>query len=487
MSSKLLFLFAILLSFQFGTAQEKNKYNPYGQPKKWKKEEERLKKLREAAKSDLKIWERTDYRDTEQYEADGYRANFTPNSSKRAPKDFIALVSSNKGDKYSMLDLLIEYRGACETQMTVKTTSIMYTNPIVQKFLETRDINDLPVLGMLEAMKKGLQDQCDDLESIRFTLGPIYVPPKDGRGENQKVVYNGHMNQNTGWQLTKGFDDAVADFVLKMYIAPDLTSKLAIKYEGACNPNQKFHIAPVFSNNTERYGYQKEETLVGYENVATRAITQAVLECPTIETIEFTLEYLPEPMFVREDKAGVIRASKANNWALDVSDFGYFRSEGPTITDYSDVITLLEKREFPFIDRYSDFFKLFYEDFMDAYGTTCRGNLKNATKISIHAFESRYNSKGYKVSEYEIGEPQVSYVETAYLRRYQRYAHYNKGTVLYNIFKGFFSGNQANGVDAILFRIRGSQYIKKYINNNCDGEELKGLYNYMQELATEIN
>ncbi|MRI01754.1 hypothetical protein GH721_14525 [Kriegella sp. EG-1] len=487
MPSKILLLFVILFCFKFGTSQETNKYNPYAQPKKWKKEEERLKKIREAAKSDLKVWEFTDYGDYKLYEADGYRARFTSNSSRLAKKDFIALASSNKGEKYSMLDLLIEYRGACEKQMTVKTTSIMYTNPIVQKFLETRDVNDLPVLGMLAAMKKGLQDQCDDLESIRFTLGPIYVPPKDGSGKNQEVVYNGHMNQNTGWKLKKGFDDAIADFVLKMYIEPDLSSNLAVKYEGACNPNQKFHIAPVFSNNTERYAYQKEETLNGYERVATRAIKQAVLECPAIETIEFTLEYLPEPMFVREDKKGVIRASKENNWALDVSDFGYFRSEGPTITDYSDVITLLEYREFPFIDRYADFFKLFYEDFMDVYGTTCRANLKNATKISIHAFESRYNSEGYKVSEYEIGEPQVSYVETAYLRRYQRYAHYNKGTVLYNIFKGFFGGNTQNGVDAILFRVRGQQYIRNYINNNCNGEELKAVYDYMQELAVGIN
>ncbi|MBM1104661.1 hypothetical protein JQC67_00790 [Aurantibacter crassamenti] len=486
MSSKLLFVFAVLICFQFGTAQEKNKYNPYAQPKKWKKEEERLKQVREAAKGNLKVWELTDHGDHKLYEVDGYRARFTPNSSRRAPKEFIALVSSNKGEKYSPLDLFIEYRGACEQQMTVKTLSIMYTNPIVQKFLETRDINDLPVVGMLNAMKKGLRDQCDDLESIRFSLSPIYVPPKDGTGKNQKVEYNGHMNKNTGWQLTAGFDDALDNFVLKLYTPPGPNSMLAVKYEGACNATQKLHIAPVFSNNTERYAYQKEKTLYGYEEVAKRAIQQYVLECPTAEEFVFSLDYLPEPMFIREDKEGVIRASKKDNWKLDVSDFGYFRSEGPKINDYEDILTLLENKDFPFIDRYSDFFKLFYEDFMDVYGTTCRSNLTNPTKISIHAFESRYNSEGYKISESEIGPPQVSYVETAYLKRYQNYSYYNKGTVLYNVFRGFFSGNTQNGVDAILFRVRGQQHIRKYINNNCNGEELKAVYDYMQELTAEI-
>lgn len=227
-------------------------------------------------------------------------------------------------------------------------------------------------------------------------------------------------------------------------------------------------------------------TLRGYEDVAKRAVKQYLLECATVEEIEFTLDYLPEPLFVREDKKGVIRATKKDKWNIDTSEFGYFRTEGPQINDYEDVLTLLEKKEFPFIERYADFFKLFYEDFMDVYGTTCKSNLKNPTTLKIHAFENRYNDLGYEVSSTSLGPPQVLHIETVYLKRYQGYSHYNKSTVLYNIFKGFFNGSHQGGADAILFRIRGQQYIKKYINNNCKGEELKAVYDYMQELAKGI-
>lgn len=484
MYSKILSFFLVILFIQVGFAQEKNKYNPYGQPKKWKKEEERLQKVREAAKANMKIWELTNG-EYKNYESDGYTSYFTGSGSRRASKDFIALVSTRKkGESYSTNEINFEYRGACGQQVMVKSTSVMYTNQLLQKYFETGVLKDAPIEGMLKALVKGLRDQCDGLESVRITMGPVYFPRKDG--EQKVVTLNANMSKANGWKLEEGFGASLDALEIKLRVPPSFSSKLAVIYDGKCNTIQKLNIAPVFSNNTERYDYKKEKTLYGYEEVAKRAVKQYLLECPTVKEIEFTLDYLPEPLFVREDKKGVIRATKKDNWAIDTSEFGYFRSEGPQINDYEDVLTLLEKKEFPFIERYEDFFKLFYEDFMDVYGTVCKSNLKNPTTIKIHAFETRYNDLGYEVSSTSLGPPQVLHIETIHLKRYQSYSHYNKGTVLYNIFKSFFSGNQQSGAEAILFRIRGQQYIRKYINNNCSGEELKAVYDYMQELAAGI-
>lgn len=483
MSSKLLSLLLIILFINAGVAQEKNKFNPYSQPKKWKKEEERLQKAREAAKATKKIWE-LDYGEYINYESDGFSAHFTSDASTRKPKNFIALVSNRTGNTWTPDELVFEYRGACGQQIVVNSVQVMYTNKHLKKYFETENLNDAPIKGMLNAIVKGLSDQCDGLESVRVKMGPIYFP-REG-SEQRKVTLLANMSKANGWKLTEGFGEASADLKIKLRVPPSIVSKLVVQYDGACNKVQELNIAPVFSNNTERYSYKKEKTLSGYEEIAERAVKQYLLECPTVEEFVFKLNYVPESYFIREGKEGVIRATKKDNWTIDMSEFGHFRSEGPRINDYEDVLTLLEKKDFKFIDRYADFFKLFYEDFMDVYGTVCHKNLKNPTKISIYAFESRYNSEGYKISETSMGPPQVSYVETAYLKRYQNYSHYNKGTVLYNIFKSFFSGSHQSGVDAILFRIRGSQMIRKYINNNCDGQELKEVYEYMQELAKTL-
>jgi len=483
---KIVSTFLIFTFFHLGFAQETNKYNPWKEPKKYKKEEARLQKAREDAKASMKVWELPSSRDYKNYTPDGFTAHFTPNTSRRQAKEFIGIVGNRKGQYPTSEDIFIEYRGACGQQLLVKSASIMYTHPLLQKYIKTRNIDDFPVRGMLNALLKGLKDQCEDLESVRFTSGPIALPAKDGAIKNEVITIRGHLNKANGWKLEDGFGDVLDAFVIKLHTGYFPISRFAVNYEGPCSTKQTLHIAPVFSNNTERYGYKKVKSLTYYEQVAQKAIEQFVLECPTVEEFVFTLEYLPERYFVKENEAGVIIASKKNNWVLDTSQFGNFRTEGPQINDYEDVITLLEKRDFPFFERYTDFFKLFYEDFMDAYGTVCKGNLENPTTIKIHAFETRYNDLGYKVSETSLGPPQVLYIESAYLLRYQNFAYYNKGTVLYNIFKGFFSGNQQNGVDAILFRLRGSEYIKKYINSNCDGGELKELYDYIQELASGI-
>jgi len=488
MYTKLVSLLLVVTFIHIGSAQETNKLKRWRdaiQKKKEKKKEKNKSQDEKAAtNTNVKVWEVKDDSDTKIYESDGYTAAFRP-AHTRNPNEFIALVSTRKqGSRFSLDDLNFEYRGACGPQLMVKAVSVMYTNQKFQKYFETGNFKDAPIEGLLNAIVKGLRDQCDALESVRFTTGPIYFPRKDG--EQKVVTLNANMSKANGWKLEEGFGTSLEGLEIKLRIPPGISSQLAVSYDGTCNTTQKLKIEPVFSNNTERYAYQKEKTLAGYEDVAKRAVKQYLLECPTVEEIEFSLDYLPEPIFVREGKEGVIRASKKDNWVIDTSEFGYYRAEGPQINDYEDVLTLLEKKEFPFIDRYADFFKLFYEDFMDVYGTVCTNNLKNPTKISIHAFESRYNSEGFKISETELGPPQVLHIETAYLKRYQRFSHYNKATVLYNVFKGFFNGSHQGGTDAILFRIRGQQYIKKYINNNCNGEELKSVYNYMQELAAKV-
>lgn len=253
MFSKLLSLFLVFIFAHYGYAQEKNKYNPYSQPKKWKKEEVRLQKEREAAKATMKVWEFTDGKDYKIYESDGYTASFTPAFTRNA-KDFIALVSTRKkGDPFSLHDINFEYRGACSEQVLVKATSIMYTHEKLQKYFETGNLKDAPIEGMLNALVKGLRDQCDDLESVRITIGPVHFPRKDGA---QKVVtLTANMRKAMGWKLETGFGPSLDGLEIKFRIHPALGSKLAIRYDGQCNNTQKLQIAPVFSNNTERYAY----------------------------------------------------------------------------------------------------------------------------------------------------------------------------------------------------------------------------------------
>lgn len=481
MYSKIITVVLSALFISIGYSQTKNKYSPYGQPKKWRKEEARLKKLEEEKKANSKIWE-LPFGETVVYKENGYEAMLKSHATKTKPQDFFGLVS----DRSISPPLFVEFRGKCEQQMTVKAQLLTYNNPLLATFLKTKDFKDLKIEPILSPLLKGLKDQCDDLESLRFTTSPIALA-YDKNGKSEVITIRGSMDKSNNWKLKEGFSDALDSFVIKFKTAPFYKSMLAINYEGACNKTQKLHIKPVFSNNTERYAYRNETSLFNFKEVAKRSIKMFLVECQDVDTFEFSIDYIPESVFVREGKKGIIRATKTNNWELDLSEFGYYSAEAPRINDYEDILTQLETNEFPFFERYEDFFKLFYEDFMDIYGTVCRNNLINPTKISIHAFESRYNSEGFKISENSLGPPQVLYVETKYLKRYQRFSQQNKITVLYNVFKAFSSRNQQSGVDAILFRIRGSQLIKKYINDNCDSKELEAVYNYIQELALKLN
>ncbi|WP_396601456.1 hypothetical protein [Algibacter sp. R77976] len=487
MQSRLLSVFLITLFVTISFAQEKNKFNPYSQPKKWKKEEARLQKLKEDKKDGQKIWE-LDYGEYRIYKSDGAVARFESNTSKRTPKKFTALTGNRKGNSPSKEDIFITYRGTCGQQIMLETSQLFQHNPLLQTFIKTRKLEDIPIKSMLNAMVKGLKTECDELESVRIKIGPLYLPRTEATGKDELITLQANMSKASNWTLKEGFGESLDALVIKFNTGTYLNTYLAVKYEGPCKTVQKLKIEPVFSNNTERYAYRKPTGLLYYENLAKLAIKDFILECPDVESFEFSLpEDIPDSVFRREGTKGVIKANKNNNWELDMSDFGYYSAEAPRINSYSDMITQLETNEFPFFDRYEDFFKLFYEDFMDVYGTTCRSNLNNVTKISIHAFESRYNSEGYKVSETSLGDPQVSFIETKYLRTYKTFSAHNKKTVLYNIFKAYITGKSQNNIEpvrqAILFRLEGSQQIKKYINSNCSDPKLKTLYNYIQELA----
>lgn len=487
MYSRLLSVFLVSLFVTVSFGQEKNKFNPYSQPKKWKAEEARLKKVKEEKKDGQKIWE-LDYGEYRLYKSDGSVARFESNTSKRTPKNFTALTGNRKGNAPSKEDIFITYRGTCGQQIKVETSQLFQHNPLLQTFIKTRKLEDIPIESMLNALVKGLKTECDELESVRIHIGPLYIPRTEATGKDELITIQANMSKSSNWKLKEGFGESLDALVIKFNTGPYLNTYLAVKYEGPCETVQKLKIEPVFTNNTERYAYRKPKGLLYYEEVAKRSIKAFTLECPDVESFEFSLpDDIPDSVFRREGTKGIIKANKNNNWELDMSDFGYYSAEAPKINSYSDMITQLETNEFPFFERYEDFFKLFYEDFMDVYGTTCRSNLSNVTKISIHAFENRYNSEGFKVSETSLGAPQVSYIETKYLRTYNAFSAHNKKTVLYNIFKAYITGKSQNNIEpvrqAILFRLEGSQQIKKYINSNCSDPKLKTLYNYIQELA----
>lgn len=436
-----------------------------------------------------KIWE-LEHGEFKLYKSNGISARFESQNSKRHPGKFIASTGNRKGNRPSAEDIFITYRGTCGQQIKIETGQLFNHNPLLQTFIKTRKLEDLPIKNMLNALSKGLKKECEELESIRVNIGPLYIPKTESNTKAETITVQANMSKTNNWKLKEGFGASLDNLKIKFNTTPFLNTYLVVNYEGPCKTVQQLNIAPVFSNNTERYAYKKPTGMLYYEKIAKRTIKPFLLECPDVETFEFSLKDVPDNVFIREGTKGVIKANKSNNWQLNLSDFGYYSAEAPRINSYSDLITQLETNEFPFFERYSDFFKLFYEDFMDAYGTTCRNNLSNVTKISIHAFESRYNSDGFKISETSLGEPQVSYVETKYFNTYNKFAAYNKQTVMYNIFKAYLEGKSQNNIEpvrqAILFRLEGSQQINKYINSNCNDAKLKAMYNYIQKLARSL-
>ncbi|WP_111710342.1 hypothetical protein [Lutibacter citreus] len=438
------------------------------------------------------------------YEEQGFKAVFQKitkyHSGYKGPKGFSAKVNNivdTSPTRNSSNDIFLEFQGACAKQLVLKGTFDYNRNTSIDKFKQSKNTEDLPIRGVLSTLIKGLEDQCDELESIIIKL---HV-----RQDGKPQMYTGTLKKVNNWELQNGFNSIDENY--KISINTDSSKSkyqkdfgtnqlLAVNYNGSCEAKPTLHIAPVFADSESKRYYKRIEDMAAYNLVARRAAQQYAKQCPEVEQINFTLDYLPPNYKCRDGQDCTLKAIKdirasrrgiADMWRVNESNFRYTGYQGPILSTYNDVLHHLEKKDLEPLKHYDRLFKMFYVDFLIMYGENCKELLANTVSITTTTFEQSYDpNTGIKHTGPQIGAPTTVFIDNKYLNIYKNFDRQKGLTVMSEIFFGHQNQNVLGAGDAVLYRLKAIQNLEKEVLGNCNSPRIQGIYKTMQELAATM-
>lgn len=427
-----------------------------------------------------KIWE-APRNTTLEYSSKGNTAFFKKDEYQRGSdgNDFIALVSNRVSNLPGPNDIFIEYRGACASQILIEL--IVRHNPLFDPFLKSGDPDDLPIHDLLDALTKGLRDQCDELESIRVRI-LMYDPATPHRFRE----FLGSSGIESDWQLIEGFSETREDYRIRFSINSIHDKYLTAEYNDLADPSPVVKIAPRFSNNSERYFYKKAKFPTPFEDIAQQFIERYRTECTWAEQITFELDHAPNGyMFLRDDERTYL-ASKSSDWRLDTSNLVAIGE--PLIKSYTELIDYLLKGDYQTVNRHRNIFDAFYLDLLKCYGTTCIDQIKNPIKVTTYTVDQMYDNNGFKISETRRGSATVVYIEKELLSLYNNYTQKEKMYSFYQIVQTATSTNTPSSIlRPIKRRIEWFKEIESYVERNQESDELKQIYDKATEFAKTHN
>ncbi|MEM1337407.1 MAG: hypothetical protein AAGF96_06635 [Bacteroidota bacterium] len=387
------------------------------------------------------------------------------------------------------------FKGKCASQIKLKgpygsfyKPRPGYPNdtPDLSRFKETRNGKDLLLEDKLAPYVKGFLDQCDELKDILIELQVAVV------GERNYITYRGYLNKDTNWKLTDGQPAPREDYVANLRAGPMLGSRdqLSISYSGPCKEEMSVVIAPVDGKLPRKTGFSTNQyaTFFSFERVARPFIEVTRNECLNVRQINFLLAYDPDAYYCPKGEVCQLTASEANNWTLERQGFKF--DDPDLMTNYGDVIKFLEAGDFASFENYTKYFKLFFTDYMELYSEFCRANIKDPVKLELYTFEQRYDENGFLIAEEQRGPPAQMYIDKAHAKRFNSFFRQNVLTQFNNIMLGYFNASKSVNMNplvrAILSQESDRKYIKSFLEQGCNSERSKKLYENIIVLSTKI-
>ncbi|MEM9362350.1 MAG: hypothetical protein AAGA43_06930 [Bacteroidota bacterium] len=387
------------------------------------------------------------------------------------------------------------FKGECASQIKLKNIYGSFYKPKpgypsyfpdLSRFAETRKGKDLQIGDYLKPYIEGFRDQCDELEDILVELKVAIV------GSKKYIEYRGYLNKDTNWQLTDGQPAPKADYMASLTFGPLLGSRdqLAIRYSGPCEEEMSFVIAPRDGQLPRKTGFSLNEyaSFNGFERVAKPFIAQVQKECINVKQVNFLLAYVPDSYYCPKGEVCRITASKANNWELVREGFKF--DDPDLMTNYGDVIKYLLAGDYASFERYTQYFKLFYTDYMELYSEFCSASIKSPVRLRQYTFEQRYDSNGFLISEEQIGPEAEMFIEKEYLNTFKLYLRQNKLTQFNKVMLGYFnaskSGNMNPLVRAILGQRMDRKHIKNFLQKSCGSQDARKLHENLITFSNKL-
>ncbi len=307
------------------------------------------------------------------------------------------------------------YRGACRKLINVETVASDTRKLDLSRFLQTRSGNDLPVSDVLEVLRNGILDQCDDeVEVIRFTFHPAHHTKED-------YTYEGTMTKANGWRIQDGRVETDFDQYHTFELAyRDVFSVAGMRYRGGCDPEPVLLLEPQFANNQER-ALAKPVKMHSWGMVAADVSKMYLKECPATETIKFIINPLSQDYKCKtEGQDCFLITRKSDDWKVDASQMVLKEYNSP-IADFGDFVEVLAAGRFDIVRHYKNFFGFFLESALGAYSDYCGGHIKDPVGRRIFTVERKFDDNGFLISETVDGEPREIRLERKYADTYDRY------------------------------------------------------------------
>jgi len=418
-----------------------------------------------------KVWE-NQTRGNYNYTVGDYTVTFQNQKNTLKPKQFAAACSFSTAFKFHFLS-------ECEETILIQATINDPRFLDLTAYEQSGETQDLPLKDFTQAIVNGFKDQCSELKSIRLQLNLGY----------KKEPYYGTLRKENNWKLEDGYE-ATEDYKIVLNIQSTLSSPIGIKFEGVCESNPNLHLKPFFTNDQHKTFYKKDETFFNFSRVATAVVDKYSRECANVEEITFTTDYVPTSYTCPTGKECKLVARKSNNWELEQINFE-LKSEESLMSSYNDIINLLANEEYDKFEEYTQFFRLFYVDYLQMYSEYCGALIKNPVTLEMVTFKDKYDENGFEISSEKMGEPSLVQIENNRVGHFQSYIQKNKTSQLSRIFRGYLTSFEKGTTDplagAILFQSRNRVHIKNLLQDSCDGAKIEKVYNAVQVMANRIN
>lgn len=139
------------------------------------------------------------YRAPMQYKINGYPIGVSSLKGHGGDGSMLISFSDQNGNK-DYGNFLLEYKGPCQSLMEFKANYLWSHDNKTEysAYRKSKDIADLPVVNMINAMQEVIVDQCENVETIRFYL-------QGNHSDIRNNPYEGSMSRINGWEIEKGY------------------------------------------------------------------------------------------------------------------------------------------------------------------------------------------------------------------------------------------------------------------------------------------
>ncbi len=332
-----------------------------------------------------------------------------------------------------------------------------------------------------------------DPRHIRVLIGNVRGPLSEECGqyafrsvkiigkEGDVQVFSGSAQKSESWKIVSDnaddqgeqHDGQEPDVRIKFRLP---NSSAGIDYAGTCQRNPIIPLKPVYYNNADA-ALSKPATMRDYRVVAPLIAEQYLSACPGTETIDFSLNPIPEGYVCVSGFLCYLNWSAQNPKEVMTAEF----KRKPRLKDYDDVIQAFAEGNFDILREYKEFNHLFHNDFAERYTDICRDHVDSTVTFEIESIQTRYNSDGFVESKNKVGPTVHIHIDENFAKRYKAFYGPNKAwgaLLLMNrvVDQRSRRPGSAGMIKGVSYFIDNLNQIDQFLSKGCTTEKVRTVY-----------